>query len=547
MRDWKRTAIVAAALVEITVGATGAQSLRGWDDDTHGRDAEPDYARVFNQDRVSRIDIKVSAGDWQRLVADMTDMAGPFGRGGGPRAGFAAFEPPAEAIAACTGKTEGEACSFGSPPMTGRCGLLPQVRLACAPLGANLSPKGDVIGIGGQGADDVEALPRTPIYIPARVVFDNTAFEHVGLRLKGNSSLMNAWSAGVEKLPLRLNFDEFEREFRGIDDQTFFGFPNINLTNNAMDPSLVRAKVAGDLLQDAGLPAPRTAFTRVYLDRGNGAVYLGLYTLVEVPDRPMLNSQFGSDDGNLYKPKGRGARWTTFVRESFPKKTNQAEADWTEIQDAIESLQTGRDRPATWRSRLEARFEVNGFLRWLAFNTIIDNHDAYGGLSPHNYYLYSSPRHRDRLFWIPWDHDLAMGAGLGVPIDFAGSGPAPPPIGTTTGRVGANAIDVFHDDADASWPLIRFLMDDPVYRGQYGRHLQELVRTVFEPSRFGARVRAAHTLIASHVIGRDGEEPGRTFIANPQAFDDAVYGPRGLLVFAQNRQAAILTALEAAR
>ena len=65
----------------------------------------------------------------------------------------------------------------------------------------------------------------------------------------------------------------------------------------------------------------------------------------------------------------------------------------------------------SWRSRLEARLDVGGFLRWLALNTIVANNDAYGGLSAHNYYLYGSPRHRDRLFWIPWDHDLSMSSG----------------------------------------------------------------------------------------------------------------------------------------
>ena len=138
-----------------------------------------------------------------------------------------------------------------------------------------------------------------------------------------------------------------------------------------------------------------------------GAQYLGLYTLVEVPDEPMLESQFGSEDGNLYKPNGTGARWTQFIAESFPKKTNQSDEDWTDVQDAIAVLNEPRTSPAAWRARLEARFAVPSFLRWLALNTIIGNTDTYGGFSPHNYWVYGSPRHRDRLFFIPWDHDLA--------------------------------------------------------------------------------------------------------------------------------------------
>ena len=70
-----------------------------------------------------------------------------------------------------------------------------------------------------------------------------------------------------------------------------------------------------------------------------GVRYLGLYTLVEVPDEPMLEAQFGSEDGNLYKPNGTGARWTQFLAESFPKKTNQRDEDWTDVQDAIAVLE----------------------------------------------------------------------------------------------------------------------------------------------------------------------------------------------------------------
>ena len=208
------------------------------------------------------------------------------------------------------------------------------------------------------------------------ITFDDVTFHNVGLRLKGNSSLVNSWRSGVEKLPFRLNFDELEDPYPEIRDQTFFGFPNLNLTNNSQDASFLRAKVVGDLFLESGVSAARTAFVRVFLDRGEGTNYLGLYTLVEVPDAPMLVAQFGSSDGNLYKPAGTGARWTIFDPESFPKKTNERDEDWTDIEDAIEVLHESRASPEVWRTRLEARFGVASFLRWLALNTIIGNTDT---------------------------------------------------------------------------------------------------------------------------------------------------------------------------
>ncbi len=530
---------------------SGAQARQGWDDDTHGRDAVPDYARVFPRDRVNRLDIEVGPADWQRLVDDMTDMAGPFGRALGRPGGLTTrIEPPPEAMAACAGKAEGDACTFGAPPATGRCVQVPQAALACFPMPTFGGP-------GGQGADDVEFLPRTPIYVPATIVFDGTEFRRVGIRLKGNSSLVNAWGSGNEKLPFRLNFDELEDRFPDIRDQTFFGFPNLNLTNNAMDATFLRAKVVGDLLRDAGVPASRTAFVRVYLDRGAGAVYLGLYTLVEVPDSPMLVAQFGSDEGNLYKPRGAGGRWLRFDRDSFPKKTNAAHEDWTDIEDAIAALNAPRADAAGWRARLEARFDAGAFLRWLAFNTIIGNFDAYGGLSPHNYWLYGSPRDRDRLHWIPWDHDLALeGFGISGPRP-EGPPPGPLPPGGPPGIVvigpgdrgprGPEGIDLFHEETDGSWPLIRWLLDDAVYRAMYRRHVEDILATTFQPSRVMAQLRSEHALIARDVVGPEGEQAGRTFLESPQRFDDALYGPGGLLAYVQARYDLLREALAGSR
>ena len=423
-------------------GLVGAQPL---DPATHGRDAQPDYARVFPQDRVTRLDLRVTAADWQQLMDDMTGMAGAFGAGA-------------------------------------------------------LANGGHMVE--GGGGDDVELLPETPIYIPATVVFDGVTFPAVGLRLKGNSTLLDSWRAGRLKLPLRLNFDEFENRDPRVRDQTFFGFQNVSLSNNATDGALVRAKVAHDLFREAGVPSPIAAFTRVYLDRGTGLEYLGLYTMVEIPGRAMLRAQFGEAGGNLYKPSGTGARWTTFVAADFPKKTNEDDADWTDVRRAIAALQASRSDASSWRAGLEATLNVHGFLRWLAVNTIIGNSDTYGGLAPHNYYLYADPRQRDRLQWIPWDLDRA----------FWGA----------SDSAAATSPDVFHQRVGADWPLIRLLLDDATYRSRYRSHLEALLGSVLDAGHVAARLRQEHALISPYVVGTEGEQPGRTFVASPEAFDSAL-------------------------
>jgi len=113
--------VVIAGLALVPMGGQPAAS----DDDVRSRDAEPDYGRVFPQDRVNRLDIKVSPADWAALLADMTAIAGargtqgtgPGGAGGGGQPGGGQLPGQGfnqAAIAACTGQTEAAACSFGA-------------------------------------------------------------------------------------------------------------------------------------------------------------------------------------------------------------------------------------------------------------------------------------------------------------------------------------------------------------------------------------------------------------------------------------------------
>jgi spore coat protein H len=501
-------AIVCAWIPASTLGRAADRSA------THGRDAEPDYRRVFAQDVVNRIDIRMAPGDWQTILTDMQSMAGPSGFG--LNVGVST-----EQVAACAGRLEASACSAGTPPVFGRCVQtgFPAGQLACLP----------VVGGANAGGDETELLPRTPVYVPVEISFDGETFNRVGFRLKGNSTLFFTWRRGSDKLPFRLNFDGLESRFPETRDQTFFGFPNLAFTNGNLDTSYLRGKVVTDLFREAGVPAAQVTFVRVYLDRGTGLSYMGVYTMLEVPDRPMLRRIFGSDEGNLYKPHGTGGRWAAFSPDTFPKRTNEEDEDWTDVEDAIAALHASKADRAQWRRRFEARFDVPMFLRWLALNTIMGNVDAYGGVSGHNYYVYGSPRHRDRLFWIPWDHDLAMPTGgLGTPLP-----------GTT--------LDLFHDRVNGTWPLIRFLMDDPVYRALYRTNVQELLATVFAPARVSAMLQSEQARIFPFVFGPQGETFGRNFVGTPLQFDASVHGPNGLINYVSGRAAAAEAALRAAR
>jgi hypothetical protein len=448
---------------------------------SHAADAEPDYAIVFPQDTVNRIDITLSAESWTALQDEMTAQFGAQGSGeqGGP-----GQAPPGQ----------GE----GNPPPQG---------LRGREGGPGGSPGG---GMGGLNFGDTS-------YVIGTVSFNGETWNSVGFRYSGNSTLNSSWRSGTDKVSFRLDFDEFEDQDPSTQDQRFYGFKQLSFKSNAKDASYLREKLAGDLFNASGVIAPQTAFYAVYLDSGEGSRYIGLFTAVEIVDDTLIETRFSDDSGNVYKPEGSGAAFAagTFKPESFEKQTNASEADWSDIEAVFSALHSDLrvNDPAAWRAGLEAVFDVDAFLRWLAVDTLIQNWDTYGGMA-HNYYLYTDPG--DGLVtWIPWDNNEAFNSRTG-----GGGGP-----GSGTRELDLAAVG-------EQWPLIRYLADDPVYREKYDQYLQETLDKVWQPAELEALYQQYHDLITPYVAQ---ETDDATQLKSLQSFEQSL---SALIQHAQDRYTA---------
>ena len=405
-----------------------------WTEETHSNDADPNFAEVFDDAQVKRLDFVVTDERWQSMLDDMTATYGEFGgTGGGPQQG----------------------------------GLL--------------------------------ETDEDPIFVPADVFYGSKQWYRVGIRFKGNSSLQSSWQAGILKLSFKLDFDEYEDDYPQIDNQRFYGFKKFSLKNNFDDESGLREKVAADVFRSAGLPVSHTAFYTLYIDHGNGPEYFGLYTLVEEVDGEVLDTQFSSDDGNLYKPEEGSSNFVegTFSEENFEKKTNEDEADWSDILSLFSALhdETATTAPATWRENLEAVFDVDGFLNYLAVNGIIQNWDTYGRM-PHNFYLYNNPDN-NKLTWIPWDNNEALQEGK---------------------RGGALALDFANMDS-AEWPLIAKIYADDVYKARYDILLADVIANAFETASIQSVYDNYSALVAPYATT---ELAGYSFLNTPNDFYNAV-------------------------
>jgi hypothetical protein len=451
-----RSAIVAGALLALHMGdgrpLNGSQVRPGgWSPTTHGNQARPDYPRLFALDRVHELRISIAAATFRAMREDLASVL-PFGNIPSGRAGA----PASGSGAACGG-----------------------------PFGKS----------GGLTA-------RDPCYFSVTVSHDGHTWTHVGMRYKGNFSLMMGGLSPDSKLSFRLNFDRFEDVHPEIANQRFYGFKEVTFSSDFDDASRMREALANEIFRDRGVSAPRVAFYRIVVNTGTRDESWGLYTLVEDPADPaMLASQFGGASGNLYKPEGPGADWTTFDRDGFEKKTNKAKADFSDIKAAIDALHA-KLPAATWRANLERHVDVDLFLRWLAVNQVVDNWDAYGRFA-HNYYLYADPGRNGRFAWIPWDNNYSFGliplvasmAGMGQ-RGAATASQAPMAGGVT--MVGSNS-DVFFLNVGKEWPLISRLLADPDYMSRYRAHLRFALGGLYERDKLAARIREWQTLLAASV------------------------------------------------
>lgn len=413
---------------DIFVAETDAD-FADWTEETHGSSTAPNYAVVFEQNKVLRFDIQVSESNWNAMLADLDENLGS---------------------------------SSGGPGMGG-----------------------------GTSFTDFD-----PIWVPCSVFFNGIEWYNVGIRFKGNSSLQSAYQSGNNKLSLKLDFDQFEDYNEDYPDQRFYGFRQLNLNNNYNDPSLMREKIGADLFRQFGLEAAHTAFCVVYIDHGNGSQYYGVYALVEEVDDTVLDDQFADGSGNLYKPEGDAA---TFASGTYDESEMEAKTDETDYSDvrSLYDIINSSDRtsnPEQWKSDLEAIFDVNTYMKWLAANTTIQNWDTYG-IMPHNYYLYNNPSN-NKLIWIPWDNNEAFQEGKN-----------------------GGALSLSLNEVGDNWPLIRYLKDVDEYNELYETYLQQFIDEVFIPSEMVATYQSYEALLQDYAYA---EESGYSYITYGVEFNNEV-------------------------
>ena len=241
-------------------------------------------------------------------------------------------------------------------------------------------------------------------YVHANVDFQGQTFNDVAVRFKGNGTFPPA--ANFPKPSFKIDLNKY------VKGQKLAGLTTINLHNGNMDPSWLNEVLAFRLYRDAGIPAPRTAYARVFITVGTSRVrsYNGLYSLVENVDEKFTEDRYKVPGGAIYKPvttalfHDDGKDWKAY-NQIYDPKTDLTPADQKRVLDFADIVTHASDQ--VFASRFAEFVDLDAFARYMAVVVWFANPDSLLTVGQ-NYYLYLHPT-TNKFHFIPWDQDHSFG------------------------------------------------------------------------------------------------------------------------------------------
>ena len=274
------------------------------------------------------------------------------------------------------------------------------------PAGARGFPRGQSFLQGAEGKRNgiASAMGVEFAYVHADLDFEGQTFKDVGVRYKGNGTFLE--SRGSLKRPLKIDLNKH------VKGQKLAGITKLNLHNNVTDASWMNEVLSYQLYRDAKVPAPRTAYARVYVSVPGKfeRKYFGLYSLVEDMDKHFTEENFGTKKGAIFKPVtpnlfvDLGRDWASYKQTYDPKD----ETSYEEAQRVIgfcRMVTTASDEE--FAAKLGNYIELDEFARFMAVMVYLADLD--GMLGPgQNFYLFLAPK-TQKFSFIPWDQDHSFG------------------------------------------------------------------------------------------------------------------------------------------
>lgn len=246
---------------------------------------------------------------------------------------------------------------------------------------------------------ELKATFQENTFYPADLTWGGTTVHNVGIRSRGLGS------RSPVKPGLLLRFDRYAA------GQTFLGQSSLVLDNLTQDPSTMKEVLAMQLFRRVGLPAPREAFVRLYVNN----VFLGLYAVVEDVAAPYLQRTLGESTGTLYEYDWTFTYNFDYLGSNldnyriFKAQTNTTRSTFDLYSPIEQMVRTANEAPdENFESAIAPYLDLQAFARHIAVENFISDDDGLLGFwGMNNFFLYKREG-GSRFQLIPWDKDYTF-------------------------------------------------------------------------------------------------------------------------------------------
>jgi hypothetical protein len=354
-------------------------------------------------------------------------------------------------------------------------------------------------------AIDAEAVPggcflTERSYYEGTLRFEQHTLEKVGIRAKGGCGSARSLS---EKAAFKVNLEWDDPAVEGCPpERSLYGLSKFTFNNAVQDVSMAHERLGYRLYQELGVPSPRVAHVRLYV---NGE-YWGTYVHVETPSRRFLKRWFSSNDGMMYEgaygadlsfasiPGSNADETNTALELEFKPgpcqklRPNGDPLTYDPVVTLIRQLDALDD--ASFYPAIRELIEFDRFLSMWAVDAVISHWDGYI-YDPNNYRVYHDPG-TGKWTFIPY--------GIDQTFDYEES---PNPF-------------------DAAGRIASSCLRNEACKAAYRTRLAEAAEH-FEKARLDEEANATFSLIRSHVE----EDPRREF--EMPDFENAYDTARGFI------------------
>ncbi len=279
-------------------------------------------------------------------------------------------------------------------------------------------------------------------YLDATIVIDGTTIHNVGVRLKGNSTLMTLSGRGPggaigigappagfaggsgttlsadkpEGLPWLIKFDHF------VDNQRYQGFDEIAVRPTSgfgASRTVQNEALALRAIAKSGEPAQRSAYTTFTVNGSEQHLRL----LVESPGKQFAEDVLGLD-GVLYKGKASGrfaylGEDPALYDKAYAQATRVHDYDLKPMISLVKWVTDATD--ADFDAHLADYVDVESLAKYAALHNLLLDFDDMAGPGNNGFYWYDLSTGRFQV--VSWDLNLAFtSASDAGPLDTLGTG-----------------------------------------------------------------------------------------------------------------------------